>query len=188
MSGTLSFSFDVTNPEAVAWARRRSSQLVVEIDREAREALRIIIAEAFTEGIPPAVAARIIRNIIGLTERDSRAVMRRQLALMAEGLSVARAAAKAQAYADTLHRARALTIARTETMAASNEGQQQLWGQAIQANMLPSTATKVWLTADPCIDCGAMESEEVPVMDVFSCGDNPPLHPNCRCTIGIGSA
>lgn len=185
--GTLWFGFDQTNPQAIQWARLRSAQLVTAISDDARAAIRRLVGEAFESGIPPRELAGLIRNTIGLTERDALAVMNRQLKLMAQGMSPERAAALAKKYADQLHRARALMIARTETMAASNEGQQELWRQAVDAKQLSKSMRKQWIaTGDErtCPTCGPLDGTTVPVLEDFPLG-NPPAHPLCRCTIGL---
>lgn len=186
-TGYFAMRFNETNPRAVRWAKNRSARLVVEITREARVAIRRVIERAFIEGIPPAQAGRLIRSIVGLTERDALAVMRRQVELMQDGYTPSRAQAMAEAYARKLHRARALTIARTETMAASNHGQQELWDQAVERGYIPSTFQKMWITQldeFTCPICAPMNGVRVGVQESFSIGD-PPAHPRCRCTMGL---
>lgn len=184
-AGTYALRFDRTNPEALAWARARAGQLVTSTTAEARAAVRAVVAEGFEAGLPPVLQARLIRDIVGLTPRDARAVLRQQARNLAGGMAPDRAAASATRYAGKLHRRRALTIARTETMAASNQGQQALWNQARRAGSLDSSLMKTWLTADPCDICAPLEGEQVPIEGEFSLGDNPPAHPNCRCTMGL---
>lgn len=183
--GQVAFAFDQTNPQATRWARQRAASLVTNVTAQARAAVRAVVVQAFADGIAPRDAAKMIRGLIGLTERDATAVATRQASLLRQGVSPSQAAAAARRYADKLHRARALTIARTETMAAANAGQQELWRQAIKAGAMSKNRMKVWITADPCVQCAPLEGETVPVMDDFSVGTNPPLHPRCRCTIGI---
>lgn len=82
--------------------------------------------------------------------------------------------------------ARADMIARTEIMDASNEGLAQSWDQAVEAGLLSGNELKVWIaTSGCCSDCEELDGEEVPMKEDFSCGDDPPLHPNCRCTMGL---
>ena len=183
--GTTAMAFDVTNPEAVAWARTQSSKLITEITAEARAAIRETVAMGFENGIPPRDLAKLIKANIGLTERNAKAVMRQHLADLADGMKSKAATARAEAYANRLLRSRARTIARTEMMKAANEGQSQLWGQAREAGLLSGKEKKVWITADPCPICAPLEGETVGVNESFSIGTDPPAHPNCRCTIGL---
>lgn len=187
-SGTVRYAFDEMNPEAVRWARARAARLVAEVGADARAAVRQVIARAHLEGIAPREAAKLIRATVGLTERDALAVMRRQVRLMEQGRSPEVAQRMAERYANKLHRARALTIARTETMAAANEGQQQLWDQAVAAGHLDPAMRKEWITTPDeltCETCGPMNGEVAPLDGSFSIGGNPPAHPRCRCTIGL---
>lgn len=82
--------------------------------------------------------------------------------------------------------ARAEVIARTEVMDAANEGLALGWEQAQEEGLLGPDAKKVWIATSGCCDeCESVDGEEVPLDDDFSVGDDPPLHPNCRCTMGI---
>lgn len=87
---------------------------------------------------------------------------------------------------------RAERIARTETMRASNEGQSQLWDQAIEEGLLNGDEQKEWIvTPDDrlCPVCEPMDGVTVGLNDDFDVeGDaiqEPPAHPNCRCTVGL---
>lgn len=70
----VSFSFDHTDPNAVLAARRDAAKLVTRIDRETRQALRGVVSDMFTSGVPPDRAAPRIRSMVGLRENHARAV------------------------------------------------------------------------------------------------------------------
>ena len=74
--------------------------------------------------------------------------------------------------------ARAETIARTETAAADVQGALIGW----QASGV--VTGKQWLVADAneCDLCAELDGEVVELDGEFPDGD-PPLHPNCRCTV-----
>lgn len=81
---------------------------------------------------------------------------------------------------------RAEMIARTEVMDAANEGLAQSWDQAVESSLLTGDEQKVWIaTEGACDECEAVDGEEVPLDEDFSVGDDPPAHPNCRCTMGL---
>ena len=183
--GKVAMAFDATNPEAVAWAERNAARLVTGVTDDVRDAIRLFVQRGFEEGIPPARLAALIRDGIGLTPRDAEAVLNRRAKLLAEGATEAEVDKKTRAYSEKLIRRRALTIARTETMRAANEGQMQLWSQAREAGLLTGKEKKVWITADPCPICAPLEGETVGLDEDFSIGGDPPAHPNCRCTIGL---
>jgi SPP1 gp7 family putative phage head morphogenesis protein len=72
---------------------------------------------------------------------------------------------------------RAMTISRTEISRALNvscrENYQELGVEKYE-----------WLALEPCDDCEENDGEIVSMGDEFPSGDTePPVHPNCRCTI-----
>ncbi len=181
----LAMSFTSVNPAAIAWAHDHAALLITSMSDDVKDAIRLTVVQSFEEGIAPRDVAKLIRANIGLTERDAGAVMKRQLKLLADGMSPARAVAAAEKYADKLVRSRALTIARTEGMRAANEGQRMLWEEARKVGLLSGLEKKVWITADPCPICEPLEGETVGMNESFSIGTDPPAHPRCRCTIGL---
>lgn len=188
--GTIRFAFDATNPEAVAWVRAHAGELVTQVTDETRAAIRAIIDRSFTEGIPPRDAARLIRPLVGLTERDAMAVITARMRWLEAGVSAEEVARRAERYAGRLHRRRALTIARNETMVASNRGQLELWRQAVEAGSLRRTMHKTWIIADDertCDQCVPLDGIHAPVLEPFAETGTmgPPAHVQCRCTTGL---
>lgn len=198
--------FDVHNPEAVAWAEKHAAELVAEVSEESRRAIRRIVARAFTDKMPPRQSAKLIRNVVGLTEVQADAVINLQQKVLTSpgsliyagktpirvpkaGMPEARLDGIIQKYADRLTRHRAMTIARTETMMASNQGQALLWSQAQARGELPRTLKHEWIASfseRTCPICSALNGEVVEVGKPFSAGvTNPPAHPSCRCTTGL---
>lgn len=148
--GDFGLAFNVSDPNAVAWAENHAAELADGISETSRERIQNAVARA-VDGDGIDAAYDDILDAIG-------------------------------------DEARADMIVRTEVMDAANEGLAQSWDQAQEAGLLPDNATKVWIAADGCCDeCDAVDGEEVPLDEDFSAGDDPPLHPNCRCTMGIGT-
>lgn len=189
---TFEMAFDATNPEAVRWAETRAARLIVEVGRETRRAVREIVSRAFSEGIPPREAARLIKDVVGLTSRQAGAVAGLRARLAAKGVRAAEVQRRTSRYASRLRRRRALTIARTETMAAANEGQRQLWLQAKASGYLSDQDRRRWVvTPDErlCEVCAPMRRATAPLAaDTWTKVDGTvvtlplPAHPNCRCT------
>jgi len=198
--------FDLVNPEAVRWAAERSSRLIVGITDEVRAAIRSIIARSFTEGLTTKGSARLIRELIGLTDGYARAVLNLRLKMLANPgkklwagstpIRVPKSGAtwdflvrRAEQYAQRLLNLRARAIARTETIAASNEGQRQLWLQAQRRGLLSANEAKQWIvTPDDrlCPICEAINGEVQYIDQPFSVGVmGPPAHALCRCTVGL---
>lgn len=209
--------FDESNPEAIRWADTRSAQLVAEVTATTQAAIRDIISTAITEGIPPREAAKLIKSAVGLRSDQVTALSNfRQRLLDAEaraqatgktisvkrgntfvkvtknGLSAIERSEMVSRYADRLLRDRALMIARTETMAASVRGQQELWLQAVKKGFLRGTERQIWIvTPDDklCPICRKMRGKTAPLGGLFDSPNGPvlgpPLHPNCRCAVGL---
>jgi hypothetical protein len=208
----LSPDFLVTNPESVAWANDFGSRQIVQISNETRRAIRELISQAFVDGVPPAKAARAIRDQIGLTRFQERAVRNlaremkgRQRGVVRRfgkqfgakvpqgGYNTVQIQAATKRYGKRLLRSRALTIARTETLAAANEGQRQLWLQARKAGALPAHLVKEWIITpddDLCPVCRGMIGQQRELDKPFNTGRfgpvmSPPAHPRCRCAQGL---
>jgi hypothetical protein len=88
--------------------------------------------------------------------------------------------------------ARAEEIARTETMTASNVGQQNAWDQAVDDGLLTGDELQEWIvTPDDrlCPVCDGLDGEQAELGGMFEADgeqyDGPPAHPNCRCTVGL---
>lgn len=88
---------------------------------------------------------------------------------------------------------RADLIARTETIAASVNGQQEAWDQAVDDGLLTGDENQVWIvTPDDrlCEICEPLDGVEAPLGGVFESPDGdqydgPPAHPRCRCAVGL---
>lgn len=186
--------FDKTNPEARQWAAEKSAELIRDISEQTREGIRSILTRTFDErSLTARDAAKLIRPLVGLTPRDSNAVYSRWSDLIAGGRSFDDAARAATKYADSLIRGRASTIARTESIRAANEGQRQLWDQAIARGDLNGREQREWIvTPDDrlCEFCQELDGQIVGIRDEFTLPDGsrvdgPPAHPNCRCAQGL---
>ena len=184
----VTLAFDQVNPLAEQWAFERGTGLIQEISEPTKRNIRSIVALAFDQGIAPRRAARLIRSHIGLTVPQSTSL---------------RARAELQGWSDDklerelskALRRRSVVIARTETIAASNEGQRQLWIQAKQMGLLVGTELREWIvTPDDrlCPICAPMAGQLRGMDDdPFESPTNgarrisPPIHPQCRCAVGL---
>lgn len=211
----ISITFDGTNPEAVRWAETESATQITNIDRQSRMAvtiaIRSLLAESFVAGIPTRKLARMIRPLIGLLPRDAAAVanLRKRLTkanggtlvkagkvrirVPPGGASAALIDKATNAYSTRLLNARALNIARTETIRASNEGLRQLWNQNRAAGLLTGNEKKVWIVTPDnrlCPVCAGIAGQLRGVNEFFDTGSfglvmTPPAHPSCRCAMGL---
>lgn len=80
-AAALSATLDLTNPEAVRYLSTTLPTLIREVGEETIRAVNDAVLRGFTEGRPAPLIAREIRDSIGLTEKQSRAIgnFRRQL-------------------------------------------------------------------------------------------------------------
>lgn len=194
----VGFRFDLTNPQAVKWAQQHAAELVREVNKTIEKNIRRVIVRGFREGRTVDVMARDIRQLagFGLTRRQSEAVenLRTRLEDVAE-LTFEQIDAKVERYVAKQLRLRAKTIARTETMTASNQGQQELWRQTSESGLLGDDARRIFIvTPDDrlCEICAAvpdLNPDGVALDEPFQTPegpvDTPPVHPNCRCSMGL---
>lgn len=209
------FGFDARLPEALKVAKGSAAARVVETSRatravlravsksaavtravtkETKAALRSVVVRAFHEQIPPYDAARTIKSLIGLDERRAHAAMNYRDSLVNSGTSLERVNALVDKYALKLLGQRAMTIARTETMQALNEGAVDAWSQAQDEGFLTPKATKEWIVTPDDITCvticDPMDGATAPLDGTFHLPsgedvEEPPAHPNCRCTLAV---
>jgi hypothetical protein len=190
-------AFRQTNIFAVRAAQASAAQFVTGVTRQTQQAIRTVITEAFKEGLAPRQAARLIRPVIGLTERQALAVVHRRADDLKRGLKSELVQKRAEAYAQKLLRQRALMIARTETIKSSVDGQLSIWREAVSRGFLRPDAEKVWIVTDDdrlCPRCLSMEDQSVPINAMFVepgtgvAVDGPVLHPQCRCSVRLADA
>jgi hypothetical protein len=192
--------FDMTNPYAIRSAEQFAADLVREVTRSTRLAIRDAVTESFTHGFTADTLARRLRNTVGLTSRQARAVESYRERLLNGGMDEDRVDVLTRRYWRKTRNRRAETIARTEIMRASNHGRMQGWLSAADHGMLDMNASvKEWVTAplgpsfDPskpevCVACGPLDGTKVMGVETeFQLPGGrkvqmPPAHPNCRCT------
>jgi hypothetical protein len=187
-------SFTIVNPLAAVAAHTRGAQFVTQVTRETRAAIRALTARAVTEGIAPRELATLIKPSIGLTVRQTQAVLNARAEWSASGLAGESLTKKLEAYGAKLLKQRAVMIARTETIAAANTGQLAAWRGAVQLGHLqPETTSRVWSAASDqrvCPICEALDEQAVDFEDAFTTLDgdelmSPPAHPSCRCSVSL---
>lgn len=199
----MSWSMNEANPLAVEWAQAHSAHLVREVTEQTRQAIRDAVARAIDEGRGSRVAAREIRDVIGLTRRQEQSIENLRARLKAEGLSAEKVQERLSRERQKLARRRALVIARTESMTAANTGQQLLWKDAERRGLVDAQMYREWVvTPDDrtCAFCAPMHGTRVLLDGEFEAGAvtrkngtsvqlpsvmTPPLHPSCRCVMRL---
>ncbi len=200
-------SLDLLNPRSVDFLRRYQLDLIspVSVNRLGQDVrivpatidgIREVIVNAFERGGHPWVQARTIRDLIGLNARQARALEHFRRLQEDEGVRADVIQRRVDAYYRRLLNARARTIARTETIRASNAGQQEAWQQAAEQGLIDATtARRKWIvTPDDrlCPICRAIPGMNpqgaalgAPFRTPIGPRVAPPAHPNCRCATGL---
>lgn len=183
------------NPESIRWAKERGAQLVTSISEQGRASIRSVVAASIARGERAETMVKAIKRSIGLGPREIAAMERFREGLLEAGASDRTADDAADNYADSARETRAKRIARTETIAAQNQGLLATWQEYERAGVLEGVE-RVWISAPespnparPCESCLEMDGKAVGINDPFSSAIlgidvmTPPLHPNCRCTV-----
>ena len=214
----VKLSFDLFNPETVKFLEGYTFPLIRQISGNTADAIREVLTDAFREGGHPREQARRIRSFIGLTPHQARAVRNFRSALsspdtmaraldrklrdgrydgtveraMRNGARLNRAQVDAMVdrYNERFLAHRARTIARTESIRASNMGQRALWKQAVAQDLMDDNVKRIWIASrdsDTCEECLELDGEVAGLDDAFSSGvcDPPDPHPTCRCTTAL---
>lgn len=193
----LSYGFSYSDEVAAQAAEQHAARLVTFTDRGTRRAISRIIADAQRNGVPPAEIAKSVEAIIGMDERSARRWARLVDNSVEEGMSRAEARRLHASYADKARRTRSVTIARTETMRAANEGQTISWRAASDAGLLEEGEwMREWVTTvdeRACDICRPLDGQRAPLLDGgfgaseggFTDMRTPPAHPRCRCTMTL---
>lgn len=186
--------YNAQDERAEEWAAAESSRLITEITEESRAAVRAIMADTLRNRFDYGKNARRIIDVVGLHSRAAAAVDRYRAGLEIQGVQPRRVESLTRTYSERLLKQRAETIARTETIAAVNQGQADYWKQLSAQGMIDSAvALKEWIvTPDDrlCDTCRLMHGQRVGINDLFKTPlgtmvAHPPLHPNCRCAVNL---
>lgn len=189
-------SFDILNSRSVAFLRRYEFDLIQNISRNTREGVREILRIGFEEAQPPIRMAREIKEFIGLTPRQVKALNNHRAMLISEGRPPKQVVELTNRFKNRQLRFRANNIARTETIRAASEGQEELWNQAAEQGLIdPVTARKKWIvTPDDrlcpiCRPIPGANKDGVPLNGAFKTSvglrKSPPAHPQCRCSMSL---
>lgn len=218
----LAVAFDALAPQTVQAVQNYEFNLIRQISDDTRAGIRQVVASGIQAGDNPRVTAREVERTIGLTDRQAQAVENYRVALE-EGdtaaldralrdrrfdASVARAIREGtkidrkkietmvQRYAARMLRHRAETIARTESLRATNLGNDLVWQQAVEQGVVNSQeVSRQWVvtrderTCDICAPVPEMNPQGVALRQPFQTPKGPvnlpPAHPNCRCTVFV---
>lgn len=219
----VDIAFDLMNPKTVEFLQNYTFDLIRGITEQTKDAIQQTIITAFQQGGHPYEQAREIRDVIGLAPNQAKAVENYRAALERggtsdlkdalsralrdgrydrsllsalnnkTGLDQARIDKMVDRYRERFIQYRAQTIARTESLRASNKGQRALWQQAIDQDLLPQDVEREWeVSGDErtCDLCNDLDGETAAMDEEFLPGimEPPDPHPDCRCTLKLSSS
>lgn len=187
--------FDLVNPEAVRVAARQAAEAVLQVSASTKRSIREIVRRGQLGLLTVDQQARRIRQLIGLTERQTASVLNFEAGLIERGVTGTRLERMvARKYQQVLAR-RASTIARSETIRAANLGQQNLWRQAADQGLIDrDTAQKRWIITPgdrTCPICIPMDGQLRPLEEPFvspfngAATQTPPIHVAGRCAMAL---
>lgn len=187
--------FDLVNPQSVQVAARQTAEAVQQVSASTRRAIREIIRRGQLGQLTVAQQAERIRDLIGLTERQTASVLNFELAQLQAGVTGAELDRRIAKKVDQVLKHRATTIARTETLKSSNLGQHNLWRQAADQGLINrDTAQKRWIITPgdrTCPICIPMDGQLRPLEEPFVSPFNgaqamtPPIHASGRCAMAL---
>lgn len=164
--------FDVMNVNSIKWAEKYSAEMVTQVTKETKKALREVITDGMKHKYNRLKIARRINKLpIGLNLRQTQALHNFRDKLLSEGFSAKIIEKRARSYYNRLLRQRSRSIARTETSRAVNEGYLQgLEQQNVYRRV------RISMAADACHLCTEHEGRIFTLEEAHAF---LPIHPYC---------
>lgn len=184
----LELRFDIRDPRFEQIAEQVGGRLIREVPESVRKAVQEAVAAAYRDGAHPYDFAPTLRQMVGLTSRQTTAVANYSKMLTEKGSSQAFTEKATGRYADRLLVQRSKLIARTETLRAANLSRVAGFQYAADQGLVDrATAVLVWDTVDdPCPECEPLDGVTSPIDSIdFDGNGPPPLHPACRCVVQL---
>lgn len=186
-------SFDSTNPRIALWIKNNTAKQVTNITENGIKAIGNMVRRSFDEGLPYRQSAMLIRDSIGLNEKQGQALFNYHKNLVDQGVKGRRVEEMTERYSKELLKYRTEMIVRTESIRAVNYGQMELWNQAGDLGLVNlDRDEKEWVvTPDDalCEYCEPLSGMRVRINGVFDSElgsvSAPPLHPACRCSMSL---
>jgi len=182
------FDFDSTMTRVKAWVDAEGGRLIVDLTAAQFGSAHALLQNQIALGVTsPYILAQRIRPIVGLTVKESLRLSKLMIVLQEQGIPAGAITGQIEKYAASLHKSRAIRIARTEISNAYNFGQLDSMKQAAGEGWLPGVPEKAWLAggSNPCDTCLENEAVGYIALDAaFPSGnDSPTAHPSCACGV-----
>lgn len=181
----VDFSFSMVSDAVLQELEEFGAGMVTNVSDQTVKGIRAALVESYAEGRTPAAAAKEIRDIIGLTERDARLAVKKRTALLEAGKTEAEADAIMEKWIAKKIKDRAETIALNELVEAANRGQEMTWETAVDLGLIDKDVVRRrWETVSDdktCPICAPMQGALAKVGEPFSNGIITPNHSHVRC-------
>lgn len=194
----VELDFAAINDEAVNFGRFRSAEFVREIDASTRQGIREIIRAGQLGQLTVREQARAIRQLVGLTARQTRSVLNFSLAQRELGLTEVELDRRVERFYQRTLKRRGENIARTETIRSASAGQDAIWRSAAQRGLLDiQRQVREWITTiDGRQDavCERLDGTTARLGEEFvdpvsgARAMFPPVHSQCRCALALKEA
>ena len=198
------FEFNTQTPGILNWISGHGAEFVTASTQEQKDAIAALLTKKMKDSHTVDELSRLIRPCIGLTKGDTKATVRlydnivanlkKEHPRMKPESIRKKALDAAQKYAERKHRARAMTIAQTESAFAYNRGTDEGIRQAQEAGYL-GVMKKRWCTSGDdqvCSTCKELDGVEIDMEKEFDFKGKvlfrghkllPPAHPRCGCAV-----
>lgn len=146
--------------------------------------------------VPPFLAAKRVSDAYGVPKRGMNALvnvwMSEEKARVSDRPLPSSKDERAKALIASQNTLRARQVGDNESWAARTQAKQIVWMYGVDKGVLPSSARRVWITADDervCEICGPLDGRSAPVGEQFKTELGkfwtPPTHINCRCDVAL---
>lgn len=188
-------AFDTLDTNVQRWIRTNGARQVRQISGGSRRAIQSIIGQMIAEGGSASQAARQIREVIGLTVPQQKALSNLRASMLEAGATRDVIQRTLATRAERMLGERAFAIARNESFIAVAQGRQMYWEQLVDRGVLDPTTLRKWITAQDelvCPICRPMHNQVRGLNEPFSIGPNiggsgtrltSPAHVTCRCSV-----
>jgi hypothetical protein len=185
--------------DSAAWAAQNSAKLVTNVSKNTKNAIRATITSGIVANRTPQQIAQDIQLVIGLRAPQAASLLQFGAQLARQDVPLGEVSRRLAQVKTGFLQNRGMLISRTETINATNGGQQLAWRASQREGILTDeNSRKAWIvTEDDLLDlniCAPMpdmdENLDVKIGDYFTAGngatiEHPTAHPNCRCAQGL---
>ena len=184
-------AFDTLDDNVQRWIRSNGARQVTQISGGSRRAIQNIIAEMISSGESASRAARQIREVVGLTVPQQKALANLRASMTEAGATKDVIQRTLATRADRMLSERAFAIARNESFTAVAQGRQMYWDQLVDRGVLDPATLRKWITAEDervCPICRPMHNQVRGLNEPFEKGLGgttltTPAHVTCRCSV-----